>query len=89
MLFSQYKNDDFGVLEHYLEIIYHGLIQSLNRVGYIHARIDRNHEKGIAIFIKLFYADTAITQECFDFLKINENTMSKNIKKKRMEAVNL
>jgi len=82
LLFSEYKNDDFDVIENYLEIIYHGLIRSLIRASYICVYIDRNHEKGIAIFIKLFGADIAITQECFDLLKVNENSTSKYIEKK-------
>jgi len=45
LLFSEYKNDDFDVIENYLEIIYHGLIRSLIRASYICVYIDRNMKK--------------------------------------------
>ncbi|WP_457748543.1 hypothetical protein [Sulfurimonas sp.] len=83
ILFSYYKNDDFGVLEHYLEIIYSTLVESLNRVGYVRAYINTKHEQGIALFIKLYNVNDTISQECFDFIKINENTMSKKMHKEK------
>ncbi|ADN09515.1 lipase chaperone [Sulfurimonas autotrophica] len=81
MLFDKYKNDDFGVLEHYLEVIYHALVQSLNRVGYIRAHINSQHEKAIAVFITLFGADETVTDECLEMIEINTDTMSKTIQK--------
>lgn len=74
-LFSKYKNDDFGVLDHYLEVVYQVLIRVLIRVGYAHAHMEFDEKKGVSIHIQMKHSDENIYEECMTSLNINKNTM--------------
>ncbi len=81
VLFNQYANDNFDIIENYLEIVYHALVHSLNRVGYICAYINITKEKDIAVFIDFFDVDDAVIEECLALIETNEARITTTIDK--------
>jgi len=83
ILLYEYKSDTIDVVEAFLEMIYHALVNCLDRTGYLFVYIDKNYTKGIGIFINLFGANTTLVQECFDMIHIDNASISKSIESKK------
>lgn len=84
-LFNKYKNDDFGVLDHYLEVVYQVLMRGLIRVGYVHAYMDFDEKKGVSVHIQMQYLDENTFSEFMTSVDINKNTMNVMLNKENNE----
>jgi len=74
-LFGKYKNDDFGILDHYLKVVYQVLMRSMVRSGYLHTKIEIDENVGVNVSIELLDVNEKSLQKCTDKVMINKDLM--------------